>query len=840
MNPRLLLAGWLLAAPTLPAFATPLFTAPFNYAPGNLGSVGSADGWSGSNSGVTVATNSLDGAAHGLPASAGHHVTLTTASASGTYNQFTTGVTTGAVYYSFLLRVNATVGLDSTGKIITGLLRAGSASSYYADVWLRLNGGNVEIGLSKLRAGTTWHGTPIAVGATHFIVVRYQFVTGSNNDGVALWLNPLAGGAEPAPDIAFTTGSDGNDSTGIGRCYLYGGTSVSLDELRIATTWAAAAPAGGTPPPPAAPVFTGLRLAPEGLVFQGANGQPNAAFDLLASGELAAPLTEWNEVLTGNFDPAGAFRLTNPLPPVAPLFFRLRTTGGPPPPAPPVITAHPTNLDLLAGATATFSVTATGTAPLTYRWFFNTNTPAGANLPTLTINNVQTNHAGAYFVSVSNSLGVVTSAVATLTVSNVPAPATILTQPQSQTVPAGQTAVLNVVAAGTPPLFHQWFFNTNTPLPGQTNATLTLTNVQPHQAGAYSVTVTNDYGGAHSAFALLTVDTNAPPDFSAVGFCNLPAPITGGAAGPVVYVGSEAQLKTYSDVNPPYTIYITNSFALSGMSTHIRNHKTVIGLGNIVLTGGGLYLYRSTNVIIRNLTIRNSTEDGIGLHYSANVWIDHCTIEDCADGAVDITQQSDLITISWCRFRYSAAPAGNHNYVSLIASSDADAGNYRVTYHHNWWDVNCVERMPSVRFGRAHIFNNYYEAPGNSYCVRTRKDAECRVEHNFFRNVRNPWERYITSASHVQGKLFATGNNVPFLGTDFGVTWTGTTTNRDGTIREMIPGTDTVFTPPYSYTLRPAAAVPTVVTNHAGAQRGPFAPWFITTPHHQHPPNLKP
>lgn len=814
----------LLAAFAIPASAVSLFTATFPYSPGNLGTVGSGDGWSGSNSGVTVETGSLDGAAHGLPSSAGNKVTLTTASSAGTFNQFSAGVATGAVYYSFLLRVNATTGLDGTGKVVTGLLRAGSASSYYADVWLRLNGGDVEVGLSKLRAGTTWHSAPLAVGQTHFLVVRYQFVAGSNNDGVALWVNPLAGGGEPAPALSFTTGSDGNDSTGIGRCYLYGGTPVSVDELRVATTWAEVAPAGGTPPPPTAPVFTGMQLAPEGLVMHGTNGPPNAAFDLLASAELDAPLTEWSEVLADNFDPAGAFRLTNPLPPVPHLFYRLRTTGGPPPPAPPFLTAHPTNLDVVAGATATFTASATGTAPLTWRWFFNTNTPVGGNLPTLTLTNVQTPQAGAYFVTVSNALGVVTSAVAFLSVSNIPAPPAILVQPSSQNVPVGQTAVFSVVASGSLPLAYQWYFNTNTPLAGQTNATLTLAGVTTNDAGVYSVAITNDYGATNTAFAMLIVDTNAPPDFSPLGFCNHGMPVTGGAAGPVVYVGSEAQLKSYSDVNPPYTIYVTNSFPLSGMSTHIRNNKTVIGVGNVVLTGGGLYLYRSTNVIIRNLTIRNSTEDGIGLHYSANVWIDHCTIEDSADGAVDITQQSDNITISWCRFRYTAAPAGNHNYVSLIASSDADAGNYRVTYHHNWWDVNCVERMPSVRFGRAHIFNNYYEAPGNSYCVRTRKDAECRVENNFFRNVRNPWERYITSTSHVQGKLWAADNNVPFLGTDFGVTWTGTVTNKDGTIRQMIPGTDIVFTPPYSYTLRPAADVPGVVTNHAGAGRGPFAP----------------
>jgi len=132
--------------------------------------------------------------------------------------------------------------------------------------------------------------------------------------------------------------------------------------------------------------------------------------------------------------------------------------------------------------------------------------------------------------------------------------------------------------------------------------------------------------------------------------------------------------------------------------------------------------------------------------------------------------------------------------------------------------------MPSVRFGRVHCFNNYYNAPGNDYCVRTRIDAECRVENNYFENVQNPWEQYITGASGTQGKLFAANNNVGFLDTSFSVTWSGTHTNKDATIVVMIPGTDAVFTPPYSYTLDNALSVKDIVINNAGAQKGPFAP----------------
>jgi pectate lyase len=289
-----------------------------------------------------------------------------------------------------------------------------------------------------------------------------------------------------------------------------------------------------------------------------------------------------------------------------------------------------------------------------------------------------------------------------------------------------------------------------------------------------------------------------------------------------VYVSSEAQLQQYSDVDAPYTIYITGSFPLTGMSTHIRSNKTVIGQGNVVLSGGGLYLYRSKNVIIRNLTITSSTEDNIGMHYSDHVWVDHCTLVNSTDGNIDITQSSDFITISWCEFLYTVNDG--HNFVNLIGSSDADNGSqYHVTFHHNWWSTGCVERMPSVRFGRVHVYNNYYNAPGNNYCVRTRIEAELRVENNFFENVKNPWEQYITG-SGTQGKLFASGNNVGFLQAANGVTWTGTVTHKDGTQTVMVPGTDAVFTAPYFYILDSAGNAKNLVMANAGAEAGPFAP----------------
>ena len=87
----------------------------------------------------------------------------------------------------------------------------------------------------------------------------------------------------------------------------------------------------------------------------------------------------------------------------------------------------------------------------------------------------------------------------------------LLSQPQAQTVSAGGSTVLGIAANGTPPLSYQWHFG-NSPLPGATNSLLWLTNLQPSQAGSYSLTVSNQTGGVLSDPALVTVlFANASP-----------------------------------------------------------------------------------------------------------------------------------------------------------------------------------------------------------------------------------------------------------------------------------------------------------------------------------------
>jgi len=85
-----------------------------------------------------------------------------------------------------------------------------------------------------------------------------------------------------------------------------------------------------------------------------------------------------------------------------------------------------------------------------------------------------------------------------------------ISQPMNQTVTVGTNATFTALVAGTPPLTYQWYFNATNLVTGATNSTLTLTNVQPEFAGAYSLMASNLLGAATSSNALLTVTTNSP------------------------------------------------------------------------------------------------------------------------------------------------------------------------------------------------------------------------------------------------------------------------------------------------------------------------------------------
>jgi hypothetical protein len=80
-----------------------------------------------------------------------------------------------------------------------------------------------------------------------------------------------------------------------------------------------------------------------------------------------------------------------------------------------------------------------------------------------------------------------------------------LSQPRSLVKCVGQDAEFSVVVDSSGPETYQWYFNTNTPIPGATSPTLHLTSVQTNNVGMYHVVVANQFCTSNSFFASLLV-----------------------------------------------------------------------------------------------------------------------------------------------------------------------------------------------------------------------------------------------------------------------------------------------------------------------------------------------
>ena len=182
----------------------------------------------------------------------------------------------------------------------------------------------------------------------------------------------------------------------------------------------------------------------------------------------------------------------------------------------PVFTTQPVSRTNNAETTATFSLLATGPEPLSFQWLKDglplADGPAvtGATIDTLTLAGVLKAAEGSYRLVVSNPSGSVTSLVATLTVID----PVITGWPVSRYAEPGQSVTFSVSAVGTA-LNYQWWKD-GVALPLATAASLSFTNVQLSDAGAYRVVVTNPFANVTSAVATLTVnlatlDTNFTP-----------------------------------------------------------------------------------------------------------------------------------------------------------------------------------------------------------------------------------------------------------------------------------------------------------------------------------------
>jgi pectate lyase len=744
---------------------------------------------------------------------------------------------------------------------------------YVYDTSSTPSGGSGTFWMDEIRVGTTWadvtpSGTPPVASQLGFTTQPSNTTVNATMSTVVVQVQALGGGAVASNGVPVTltltsgsgtlsgTTTQNTDSSGKAT---FGDLSINtvgtVDQFTASASGIGAGLAnavsgtfsitnsgggggGGGGGGNNGLLITGQQMASSGFVVNGNGPTPSEFAQILASPDITQPLTNWILVTYGNLDGSGNIVFTNPTSPaISSDFYVLGTNTSTKIQTPSILTA-PVSQTVAVGQTATFSVTATGPF-LFYLWYFNGNPLWGQTNLTLTINNAQAGNVGNYSVIVANPAGSAMSTPVTLRVGNY-AP-TIITQPQGQTLDAGGTAIFNVVADGTLPLNYQWYDNNSAPISSGTNATLALNNVQTTQAGPYFVKVSNNINFTNSSNATLTINAvpTALPDTNMIGFAAV-ANVTGGAGGTVVIATNYAQLSNYvHTVTGPQIIHVQGTITGPGpdLAQYLEVHKddkTIIGDGtNAVLNGIDLRI-EATNIIVQNLTFQvtpigtndaitiDGGSDGIG----RNIWIDHCTLSNAQDGSIDVTKGADYVTISWCKYIYAPkTPNFTHELCDLIGSSDSDAsaeqGYEHVTIHHCWYGTNCVERMPSVRWGRVHVFNNYYTCSGNDYCVRTRIDAQVLVENNFYQGVQNPWELFTTIGT--TGLLYATNNNVNYLDTSYGVTWV----NGWVADQSLIPGTDTLTDPTltsgiYPYTLDAASDVPYYVQTYSGAGKYPY------------------
>jgi hypothetical protein len=403
-------------------------------------------------------------------------------------------------------------------------------------------------------------------------------------------VNNALGGAGQYAIGTFTAGAASQVLT------VTGGNAPGVDTDAVSCTALLNAYQLRTIAPASAPVITNVLQAGAEIILQGTNGPPNGAYQIIRSADLTTPAGDWPGVgRVRSFDASGNFSFTNALPAGAAGFYRLRVVSSAPV-YPPALTLQPQDVAIAAGQNAMFNVAASGTAPLTYFWYCNTNTLlAGGPDATITITNAQVADSGKISVTVSNLVGVTNSGYATLLVTNVPAyPPVLTSQPQDVAIAVGQNATFSVTASGTAPLTYSWYYNTNTLLASGSNASLTVTNAQLSDAGKYSVTVTNIAGTTNSVFATLTVTNSSQPPFIVTQPASLNV-VTGQTASFNVTATGALPLsyQWYYNTNTPL------AWGTNAMRSIANAQPTDAGAYSVTITN----LYGATNSAFATLTL---------------------------------------------------------------------------------------------------------------------------------------------------------------------------------------------------------------------------------------------
>jgi pectate lyase len=290
---------------------------------------------------------------------------------------------------------------------------------------------------------------------------------------------------------------------------------------------------------------------------------------------------------------------------------------------------------------------------------------------------------------------------------------------------------------------------------------------------------------------------------------------SGGAGGPTVTVSTFAALAAAVADDSPRIVRVSGTITGNTDMLDVGSNKTIIGVGTTAtLSGFGLDVNgwgpaevavggdicdpaeRDTfthvqNVIIRNLSFRNSADDSVNVQcYSHHVWVDHNTFYPAADGSVDIKRGSDLVTVSYNRY------IGTDKSM-LLGHSDSnaaqDTGYLHVTYHHNWFDGSNT-RHPRVRFGYAHVYANYVNV--TDYFLGLGVGGQIYAESNYVARTKTITEDF--GDTHLT-----------WTSSNFYDTATITRANDSGkTMADWLRADNTVARPPYAYSAGSASSTP--------------------------------
>jgi len=341
-------------------------------------------------------------------------------------------------------------------------------------------------------------------------------------------------------------------------------------------------------------------------------------------------------------------------------------------------------------------------------------------------------------------------------------------------------------------------------------------NTDPRTNGR---TYTYTTGTASTTTTTTTAPAPTPtPTSELIGYAAVNGTTTGGAGGQTVTVSTLSALKSAAGSSSPMIIYVSGTITGTG-SVVVKSNKSIIGLSGATLNGVGLRIFGTStsayvkNVIVKNLKIKNVIQvdpatgsgdnDCIGLKYADHVWVDHCELSadlnhsdwEYYDGLIDISKQSDYITVSWSKLMNS----WKGSFVG--GTSDAGTNKLHVTFHHNFFN-NLAERGPAFIYSTSHVFNNYYLKSANTggYAVGSRYSSKVLVENNYFESISNPIRTDIESnvgyVSKVSSNYFKSSG------------------------APRVTTSDPNVTVPYSYSayLTPAADVASVVLAGAGAK----------------------